>query len=212
MFITQLWKTLSNVVAIYFYSWDNVYEVVKRPQILHFKIMKQKKRKIKYSRIIKWIIILLLIGYVLTGYAKGISLGYDIREAQSSQNAPEYVIDELNGKELVLYVTEKYEAPQELISTIVRCESGYNFTAYHDGGAGLGMTGFQKKTFEDWKVTFNRPDLRYESNHDQLVLMSIAFNAGEKYRKAWTTYVAYQNGGTYTFIDRKGVKHTARCK
>jgi len=176
-------------------------------------IMKKTKKQKRNSKIIKWIIILIIILYFTTGYARGINLMYDIqRQEQASQNAPEYVIDELDGKELVSYVTTRYEAPQELISTIVRCESGYNFTAYHDGGAGRGMTGFQKRTFEDWKVTFNRPDLRYESNHDQLVLMSIAFNAGEKYRKAWTTYVAYQNGGSYTFTDRKGITHTARCK
>tara|TARA_R110000868_G_scaffold148726_2_gene370838 strand:+ start:291 stop:815 length:525 start_codon:yes stop_codon:yes gene_type:complete len=174
--------------------------------------MKKKKTKIKYSRIIKWIIILLVIGYALTGYARGINLGYDIRRSTMPEIMVENEIDTMSPIELVDYVTGQYNAPQELIEKITMCESSHNFNAVHDSGKGVGITGFQRQTFEDWKVTFNRPDLVYESNFDQLVLMSLAFNAGEKYRDAWTTYVAYQNGGEYRFTDRKGVKHIARCK
>ena len=164
------------------------------------------------KKTIKYAILILLLSYFVTGYAKGLMIAKELTPPVSPQEALQDPLDSLEGELLITHVTEQYGADTELIKKITWCESGYQSQVIHDGGHGKGMTGIQRATFEHWKKTFNRPELRYESNYDQLVIMSLAFNAGDKYRNQWTTYVAYKNGGTYSFYSRQLQGYfTARC-
>lgn len=172
-------------------------------------IMKKTKKK---NKTIKWIIILLLTSYFLTGYAKGINLMYDIRR-QATEDAT-MTVEAMSVPEMIDYIAPQYGADTELLKKITFCEASHNLgNVIHDGGRGTGTTGFLKNTFNDWKVKLGRPELVYESNFDQLTLMAIAFEKGESYRMAWTSYRAYINGGTYTFYS--SYEHrwiTVHCK
>jgi len=162
------------------------------------------------KKIIIGISILLLIVLVYK-YKVKIAQAQVIEDARIAKVEEKNRIDTMTVLELIDYIAPQYGANPDLIKKIAFCEAGYRHFPVHDGGAGVGTTGYQKNTFKDDQKRFNRPDLVYESNFDQLTMMSISFQAGEKYRNRWTTYVAYNNGGAYTFVDRKGVKHTARC-
>lgn len=156
------------------------------------------------------ILAIALLAYLLNGYYKGYKMAMQVRaeHALKSSISP---LEAMSVPELIDYASNQTGANKTLLKTITYCESNHRTDVSHDGGAGWGVTGYQKATFEVDKKRFNRPDLIYESTYDQLYLMALAFNHSEALRDRWTTHVAYQNGGTYTFIDRKGVKHTARC-
>ncbi len=154
---------------------------------------KNKKQKRKWLRLI---IILIIIFYFLTGYAKGINLMYDIQR----QEVPVIDLEAMSVPELIDYIAPQYGADPELVKKIAFCEASYRTdNVIHDGGRGKGTTGILLNTFNYWKIKLDLPELRYESNYDQLVMMSKAFATGEEYRWAWTSYRAYKNDGTYTF-------------
>jgi len=122
-------------------------------------------------------------------------------------------IEAMSVPELIDYIAPQYGASPELLKKIVWCESNFKTDVWHDNKHGWGTTGFHRTTFEDWQKRFGREDLIYESNFDQIVLMAIAFEKGESYRRAWTSYRAYSNGGTYTFYSRlMGRWYTVTCK
>lgn len=136
-----------------------------------------------------------------------------IKEATRAQEEVKTKLDSMSIQELIDYIAPQYGQDSVLIKKVVWCESGFNPNAIHDGVHGRGVTGFHKNTFNSWKIRFNRPELKYESNFDQITLMSLAFSKGEGYRDDWTTYVAYTRGGTYTFYSNLMKKtYTVVCK
>lgn len=164
---------------------------------------------------IKWLLLILLVIYIINGLhtsyvrAKEIYQSKDV--AVSPQNAPEQDFEAMSVSELIDYIAPQYGADKELIKKITWCESKHKALP-HDRGLGFGVTGYHRKTFEYHKGLFGRSELKYESTFDQLTLMSIAFSKGEQYRNLWTTYVAYKNGGTYSFYSNTLQGHyTVKC-
>lgn len=118
-------------------------------------------------------------------------------------------------KDIIEEVAIKFDQDPILINKISFCESRHK-VASHDGGRGINVTGIHDKTFKGWLSLYEKETeetLDINSTYDQLKMMSWAFSKGEKYRRQWTTYVAYKNGGTYTFYSKllKGT-YTAKCK
>lgn len=116
---------------------------------------------------------------------------------------------------IIDYVAPQFGQDPKLISKISYCESEHIVTD-HDGGRGKNVTGIHDDTFNGWLPLYEKErgeTLNIDSTFDQLKMMSWAFSKGDAYRKQWTTYVAYLNGGEYTFYSRllKGT-YTAKCK
>lgn len=118
-------------------------------------------------------------------------------------------------EEMIQVIAPQFEQDPALISKISYCESHHK-DATHDGGLGQGVAGIHKKTFDYWLKAYTEEmgeTLHYESSYDQIKMMSWAFSKGDAYRNQWTTYVAYMNGGTYSFYSRTLQGHfTAKCK
>jgi len=120
----------------------------------------------------------------------------------------------LSVKEMAYLTAMQFGQDPTLISKIMMCESG-GIVASHDGGRGVNVTGIHDNTFNYWLPKYEKDTgetLDITSTYDQLKMMSWAFSKGDTYRRQWTTYRAYKNGGTYTFysILLKNT-YTSRC-
>jgi hypothetical protein len=117
--------------------------------------------------------------------------------------------------EMIDEIAPKFEQSPKLIKKITWCESNYQVKV-HDNGHGKGVTGIHKKTFQLWLPKYEKEQgetLNYDSSYDQLKMMSWAFSKGDSYRNQWTSYVAYMNGGTYSFYSKLlGKNFTVKCK
>lgn len=131
----------------------------------------------------------------------------------SADTPPVKQLKDYSVVELINYVAPMYGQDPELIGKITWCESG-NIVASHDGGQGKNVTGLHDETFDVFLPAYIKKygeTLDKKSTFDQLKMMSFIFSLGEKERRLWTTYVAYKNGGSYTF-PYKGKPYTAHCK
>ena len=108
---------------------------------------------------------------------------------------PQSYVDSLTPKEFVLYIAPMYKQDSKMLTELIFCESSFNEKAIHDGGRGVGIVGFHKQTFNSFSKKFG-VKLDYNSSHDQIELMSIAFQKGEEYRDDWTSYNKYKKYGT----------------
>jgi len=117
--------------------------------------------------------------------------------------------------QIIEEVAPMFDQDPELISKIAYCESKFK-NVVHDGGHGRGVTGIHKKTFDLWLVRYKKETnetLDYNSSYGQLKMMSWAFSKGNSYRNQWSTYVAYKNGGTYSFYSKLLKDNfTVKCK
>lgn len=135
----------------------------------------------------------------------------EIPERTQVQEKPVYVTVD----EIIEDVAPRFGQDPKLISKISYCESKHQVVS-HDGGRAVNVTGIHNTTFDQWLKNYEKEQgetLDKHSTYDQVKMMSWAFSKGDKYRNQWTTYVAYKNGGTYTFYSKllKGT-FTARCK
>jgi len=121
----------------------------------------------------------------------------------------------MSVSEIIDEVSPMFDQDPALIYKISYCESNHK-DEVHDGGYGKGVTGIHKRTFNLWLINYKKETgetLNYDSSYDQLKMMSWAFSKGESYRRQWSTYVAYKNGGVYAFYSRLLKKNfTVRCK
>lgn len=120
----------------------------------------------------------------------------------------------LTVKEMIYEIAPKFKQDSNLIDKIIYCESGY-IPVSHDGNRGYGVTGIHKTTWNLWLIDYEKEQgetLDYQSSYDQIKMISWAFSKGSSYKNQWTTYVAYMNGGSYTFYSKtlKGT-YTAKC-
>lgn len=156
---------------------------------------------------IVWINLLLIL-------ALAILLLFSIKAEGSDQVEVETPVD-YSVKAMIERLAPRYGQDPELIYKITYCESQHKIKS-HDGGRGKNITGIHDTTFNLWLPLYEKAEnetLDIHSSYDQLKMMSWAFSQGESYRRQWTTYRAYINGGTYTFYYKllKGT-YTARCK
>ena len=130
--------------------------------------------------------------------------------------SPQGVSHEMQSvPEMIAEIAPRFNQDAFLIGKIAYCESHYE-NVVHDGGYGKGVTGIHANTFARWLPLYEKDQgesLDYDSTYDQLKMMAWAFSKGDEYRNQWTTYVAYMNGGTYSFYSRllKG-HYTVHCK
>ena len=126
---------------------------------------------------------------------------------------PVIVKEEPTIAELTEKIAPAFNQSPKLIEKIIYCESG-GVIQSHDGGRGLNITGIHDTTFNGWLKEYEKEyhdTLNKDSSYDQIKMMSWAFSKG--YANQWTTYVAYMNGGSYTFYSKLlGKTFTAICK
>ena len=127
----------------------------------------------------------------------------------------EEIVRDFSVKGMIEELAPRYGQDPALISKISYCESQHKIKS-HDGGRAVNITGIHDKTFNYWLPLYEKEQgetLDINSSYDQIKMMSFAFSQGESYRRQWTTYRAYTNGGTYTFYSKllKGT-FTSRCK
>ena len=97
--------------------------------------------------------------------------------------------------EVIHEMSTTYGVNEKMLSEVIFCESSFRQGVSHDGGQGVGVTGFHRDTFDDWNKRFGL-DLNYYSSYDQVKLMAIAFTKGENYRDDWSSYRRYVTYGT----------------
>lgn len=98
--------------------------------------------------------------------------------------------------EVIHEISTTYGVNEKMLSEIIFCESSFRQDVPHDNGAGKGVTGFHRKTFNSWNKKFFNGELNYNSSYDQIKLMAFVFTQGEEYRDDWTSYVRYVKYGT----------------
>lgn len=126
----------------------------------------------------------------------------------------EQKVSNMTVEQMINYIAPLFNQSPKLISKITWCESNHKVLP-HDGGAGVGVTGIHKATFDGWNIMFEKEfgfKLNYNSTFDQITMMSYVFKKGDSYRNQWTTYVAYSNGGTTTLFSKKLGYFTVTCK
>lgn len=115
-------------------------------------------------------------------------------------------------KGMIVYYGEQYGAEIPLLDKMAFCESTYNPKAVGDGGRALSVYQYHKETFYSHAKLMGE-ELNYNSAHDQIKLTAwISVHHPDKLR-AWTSYRAIKNGGTYSFYSKLLKKHyTVVCK
>lgn len=172
----------------------------------------------------KKLIIVVLIAWICMGT---ISYAQTLDVPKKDENIKDVIV--LDSKETIEAKRAKMTIPQiieevspifgqdpKLISKVAYCESHFKVVD-HDGGYGMGVTGIHRATFNSWLIKYkkesNGETLNYNSSYDQLKMMAWAFSKGDSYRNQWTTYVAIQKGGSYSFYSKLLQKNfTVRCK
>lgn len=136
-------------------------------------------------------------------------------QVEMFKETPYVEVKEKTVDEMIIEIAPMFNQEPSLIKKIIYCESGGEVKS-HDGGRGTNITGIHNTTFDYWLKKYEKEyneTLNKESTYDQIKMMSWAFSQGEDYRRQWTSYVAYKNGGEYTFYSSllKGT-YTSRCK
>jgi hypothetical protein len=118
---------------------------------------------------------------------------------------------ELTRDGKIQYFSTLYGANINIVKKVIECESGGEHKTVGDSGYSRGIFQFQKSTFYRMAKIFGE-ELDYNSEYDQLKLGIWAMSKPELARE-WTTYVAIQKGGSYSFYSRQLDKHfTVVCK
>lgn len=117
--------------------------------------------------------------------------------------------------EMIDQIAPTFDQDSSLIKKITWCESEWQVVD-HDNHAGLNVTGIHDTTFDGWLPLYEakyHETLDKNSTYDQIKMMAFAFSLGSSYRNQWTTYVAYMNGGTYSFYSMSLKAHfVVHCK
>jgi hypothetical protein len=99
-------------------------------------------------------------------------------------------------QEMVRCISGGFKVNSKEITTVIHMESGFNQKAVHDGGLGVGVTGFHKDTFDRWNKQSGL-NLEYTRTSDQITLMAWAFTQGNHYKDDWTTWQRLHKKGLY---------------
>jgi hypothetical protein len=114
---------------------------------------------------------------------------------------PAKEIKDYSVVEMIEYYSDIYDQDPLLLKKVAECESEYETNLLGDGGRAYSVYQFHKSTFDRWSKEFGEP-LDYKSYHDNIKLAVWSFSQGERYRNAWTTYVAIKKGGKYSFYSK----------
>lgn len=116
-------------------------------------------------------------------------------------NTPTKELKDYSVVEMIEYYATVYNQDPALLKKVAECESQYETNLLGDGGRAYSVYQFHKGTFERWSKEFGEP-LDYKSYHDNIKLAVWSFSQGERYRNAWTTYMAIKKGGEYSFYSK----------
>lgn len=163
----------------------------------------QKNRLLKLSLIVIWLFLTILpILHTNSETNTNINPVVEVKEPTPTL------------EEIIQNVSHLFNQDPKLIKKIIYCESEGKISN-HDNGKGFNVTGIHDTTFNYWLKSYQKENgetLDINSTYDQIKMMSWAFSQGDSYRNQWTTYVAYINGGSYTFYNSESKKYlTARC-
>jgi hypothetical protein len=128
---------------------------------------------------------------------------------RTKAEAPELPLKEQSIEKIVTHFANEYEVDSELLLKVMECESHGNPNTVGDGGRSRGIFQIQKPTWDRFTKGMGET-LDYTSSFDQAKVAAWAFANGKA--GEWTTYVAIQKGGTYSFYSRQLQKHfTVKC-
>ncbi len=113
-------------------------------------------------------------------------------------------------EETYLDLAIKYQVDYNLMRSISSCESGGSMEAIGDGNRAFGEFQYHVGTWENFTKRMGE-NLDITSRYDQWKVTAWALSNG--HGKHWTSYVAIQNGGTYSFYSKLLKKHfTVKCQ
>lgn len=126
----------------------------------------------------------------------------------------ELQISEQHYSTQIDYFANLYGTDSSVVKKVIQCESQGLHSSIGDGGRSKGIAQFQKPTWDWLESIYNKEykeDLNYKSSFDQIKLLTYSISKG--YGERWTTYVAIQKGGTYSFYSSQLKKHfTITCR
>jgi len=121
------------------------------------------------------------------------------------------------AEDLITKFTILYGSDENIVKSVIDCESKGNHLAEGDGGKANGIGQFWEETFKRMNHIMNKDlgtneILNYKSEYDQIKLLSFAM-AHDNLAIEWTSYRAIKNGGNYTFYSKYYKKTiTVYCK
>jgi len=131
------------------------------------------------------------------------------------------IVEEKTQHEYIDIYAKKFETDPVLLKKIAGCESHGDPNAKGDYKNGIplaiGSYQYHDGTWEAFEKIYRNEyldeDLDKFSYHDQIKLTAFIFAKHPELRKRWSTFVAYTNGGTYSFYSSLlGNYYTVTCK
>lgn len=135
--------------------------------------------------------------------------------------APTQKFEELTPKEYIVKYAKQFQTDPNLLLKIANCESQFIPLAEGDFKNGkylaIGLYQYHEDMWNGsvklYKAEVFDENLDRYSPHDQAKITAFIFAKHPELRTKWTSYVAYANGGTYTFYSKLlGRKYTVVCK
>jgi hypothetical protein len=123
--------------------------------------------------------------------------------------APELKLQDQPIENIVTHFANEHGVDPKIALAVMKCESGGR-KVMGDGGRAYNEFQFHKGTWDKMSKAMGE-ELDINSGYDQAKLATWAIANG--YGTHWTSYVAIQKGGTYTFYSRLMKKtYTVNCK
>lgn len=146
-----------------------------------------------------------------------------ILSSKVTAEAPTYeiVVKIETPQDYIIKYAEQFDTNPELLLKIANCESQFNPEAKGDKKDGVYLAvGLYQYHLDMWngsvelyKKEVADENLSRDSFQDQAKITAFIFAKHPELRKKWTSYVAYINGGTYSFYSKLLGKHyTVVCK
>lgn len=132
---------------------------------------------------------------------------------QAKANAPELPFEKLPIESIVGIYADMYGVEPEVGIAVMRCESKGKQSTVGDNGNAKGIFQYWDSTWERhykefYKLTVIELDKKSPADNARLAMW--AFSTGKA--TEWTTFVALEKGGTYSFYSRSLGKHfTVKC-
>lgn len=125
--------------------------------------------------------------------------------------APSIALADSDTNVMASYYSDLYGSDYNLVMSVLDCESDFRMVP-GDGGRSFGIGQFSKETFARHSKLLGE-NLDYYSKHDQIKLVAYIFSLGRKdLMREWSTYVAIERGGEYSFWSSVNNRHyTIQC-
>lgn len=125
--------------------------------------------------------------------------------------APSIALADSDTNVMASYYSDLYGSDYNLVMSVLDCESDFRMVP-GDGGRSFGIGQFSKETFARHSKLLGE-NLDYYSKHDQIKLVAYIFSLERKdLMREWSTYVAIERGGEYSFWSSVNNRHyTIQC-